>query len=37
MHPYELFCQFPALSPFYTQIEKTFVRLALAPRHALLL
>ena len=24
--PYQLFCQFPALSPFYLHIEKTFVR-----------
>ena len=25
-HPYELFCKVPALSSFYTQYEKTFVR-----------
>ena len=25
-HPFELYCKFPALSPFYTQFEKTFVR-----------
>lgn len=26
VHPWEMFCVFPQLSPFYTHFEKTFVR-----------